>query len=188
MTMLGELAISDGQRQVRGKVGYSSQQPWIFSGTVKENIVFGQEFNKVRYQQVINACALRKVCLLLKNYKVRHLHIFWKCTLFALQNFAQVLFAIPFEMDVIPRRNGKQRLYKILGVKKGVLWEMCKWRVMFTRAKMKLAPLCNIHFRLLLHQPIATHPIFLFYCVLFNLTLKVVQSRFVHCRVQITQG
>ncbi|CAH3112435.1 unnamed protein product [Porites lobata] len=60
MTMLGELAISDGQRQVRGKVGYSSQQPWIFSGTVKENIVFGQEFNKVRYQQVINACALKK--------------------------------------------------------------------------------------------------------------------------------
>ena len=76
MTMLGELAISDGQRQVRGKVGYSSQQPWIFSGTVKENIVFGQEFNQVRYQQVINACALKKVCLLLKNYKVRHLHIF----------------------------------------------------------------------------------------------------------------
>ena len=76
MTMLGELAISDGQRQVRGKVGYSSQQPWIFSGTVKENIVFGQEFNKVRYQQVINACALKKVCLLLKNYKARHLHIF----------------------------------------------------------------------------------------------------------------
>ena len=76
MTILGELAISDGQRQVRGKVGYSSQQPWIFSGTVKENIVFGQEFNRVRYQQVIKACALEKVCLLLKNYQVRHLHIF----------------------------------------------------------------------------------------------------------------
>ena len=82
------------------------------------------------------------------------------------QNLAQVLFSIPLEMAVIPRRNGKQRLSKILGFKQGVLWEMCKWRVMFTTARMKLAPLCDIHFLLLLHQPIATHPIFLFYCVL----------------------
>ena len=43
--------------------------------------------------------------------------------------------------------------------------------LMFTRARMKLAPLCDIHFLLLLHQPIASHSIFLFYCVLFNLTL-----------------
>ena len=82
-----------------------------------------------------------------------------------------MLFSIPFEMAVTPRRNGKQSLHKILGVKQGVLWEMCKWRVMFTRARMKLAPLYDIHFLLLLHQPIPTHPIFLFYCVLFNLTL-----------------
>ena len=61
MTLLGELAISSGDRIVRGRVGYASQQPWIFSGTVKENIVFGQEFDKDRYLQVIEACALEKV-------------------------------------------------------------------------------------------------------------------------------
>ena len=66
MTLLGELAISTGERTVHGRVGYASQQPWIFSGTVKENIVFGQEFNKDRYLRVIEACALKKVrnCLI----------------------------------------------------------------------------------------------------------------------------
>ena len=61
MVFLGELPISDGDRKVHGRVGYASQQAWIFSGTVKENIVFGQEFNKDRYLEVIEACALQKV-------------------------------------------------------------------------------------------------------------------------------
>ena len=37
------------------------------------------------------------------------------CTLFAPQNFAQALFSISFGTTVIPRRNGKQRLFKIWG-------------------------------------------------------------------------
>ena len=169
MTMLGELAISDGQRQVRGKVGYSSQQPWIFSGTVKENIVFGQEFNKVRYQQVINACALKKVCLLLKNSSLSHLP---KCTLFAPQNFAQVLFSVPFEMAVIPRRNGKQRLYKIFGVKQGVLWEMCKWRLINVhQGENEAGSSLRYSFSSTVTSTNCHSFYFLFYCVQFNLTL-----------------
>ena len=38
--------------------------------------------------------------------------------------------------------------------------------LMFTRARMKLAPL-----RYSFSSTVATHSIFLFYCVLFNLTL-----------------
>ena len=37
------------------------------------------------------------------------------CTLFAPQNFAQALFSISIGTAVIPRRNGKQRLFKIWG-------------------------------------------------------------------------
>lgn len=61
MTILGELSISDGDRYIHGKVGYASQQAWIFNGTVKENILFGQDFDKDRYLEVIDACALQKV-------------------------------------------------------------------------------------------------------------------------------
>ena len=37
------------------------------------------------------------------------------CTLFAPQNFAQALFSISIGTAVIPRRNGKQMLFKNLG-------------------------------------------------------------------------
>lgn len=61
MVLLGELPVISGKRKVHGKIGYASQQAWIFSGTVKENIVFGQEFVQDRYLRVIEACALKKV-------------------------------------------------------------------------------------------------------------------------------
>ena len=74
MVFLGELPISHGDRKVHGRVGYASQQAWIFSGTVKENIVFGQEFDKDRYLEVIEACALQKVgnCM---NFIVLSFHV-----------------------------------------------------------------------------------------------------------------
>lgn len=61
MTILGELPISDGDRSIHGRVGYASQQAWIFNGTVKENILFGQGFDRDRYLEVIDVCALQKV-------------------------------------------------------------------------------------------------------------------------------
>lgn len=61
MTILGELPVSEGIKKVHGRVGYASQQAWIFNATVKENILFGQDFDEDRYQQVIECCALKKV-------------------------------------------------------------------------------------------------------------------------------
>lgn len=37
---------------------FVSQTPWIESGTVKENIIFGLPFDEVRYRKVLHACAL----------------------------------------------------------------------------------------------------------------------------------
>lgn len=39
-------------------VAYCSQSPWLLGATVKENILFGQEFDERRYKAVIRACAL----------------------------------------------------------------------------------------------------------------------------------
>lgn len=61
MTILGELPVSEGIKKVHGRVGYASQQAWIFNATVKENILFGQDFDEDRYQHVIECCALKKV-------------------------------------------------------------------------------------------------------------------------------
>jgi ABC-type iron transport system FetAB ATPase subunit len=68
MAVLGELPLLKGDLKVRGKIGYASQKPWIFSGTVKQNILFGQTLIESRYKRVIRACALEKVsCYVLKE-------------------------------------------------------------------------------------------------------------------------
>lgn len=58
MSLLNELPISEGTARVSGKLGYSSQTAWIFNGTVRENIVFGHEYNEERYKQTVEVCAL----------------------------------------------------------------------------------------------------------------------------------
>nr|XP_056718111.1 ATP-binding cassette sub-family C member 4 [Euleptes europaea] len=58
--ILGELATSKGFIDARGKIAYVSQQPWVFSGTVRDNILFGKAYEKEKYEKVLRACALKK--------------------------------------------------------------------------------------------------------------------------------
>ena len=64
MALLRELPVTSGEICLSGKVAYISQQPWVFSGTLKENILFGQEYIKEKYDEVIRVCALEKVRVL----------------------------------------------------------------------------------------------------------------------------
>ena len=40
-----------------GGVAYSAQEPWILSDTVKENVLFGSDLDRARFDQVISAVA-----------------------------------------------------------------------------------------------------------------------------------
>nr|CAI9712215.1 unnamed protein product [Rangifer tarandus platyrhynchus] len=59
--VLGELPPSQGKVRVHGRIAYVSQQPWVFPGTVRSNILFGKKYEKERYEEVIKACALEEV-------------------------------------------------------------------------------------------------------------------------------
>ena len=56
--ILGELVPSQGSCKVIGQMAYASQEPWIFSRTVRQNILCGLNYDAERYQRVIEACAL----------------------------------------------------------------------------------------------------------------------------------
>ncbi|KAG5878883.1 hypothetical protein JTB14_005774 [Gonioctena quinquepunctata] len=55
-----ELEVIEGDISVNGKISYSSQEPWVFAATIRQNIVFGQDYDKHRYHDIIRACALDK--------------------------------------------------------------------------------------------------------------------------------
>ena len=61
--LLGELQPVEGTAEVRGQVSYASQEPWVFSGSLRDNILLGKTFEPGRYQSVLEACALDKACL-----------------------------------------------------------------------------------------------------------------------------
>ena len=60
MGILGELNLSSGRYSVQGSVAYASEESWIISGSIKENILMGRPYNASSYAQVINSCSLAK--------------------------------------------------------------------------------------------------------------------------------
>lgn len=58
-TILRELPTESGSLAMQGKLSFATQEPWVFSASVRQNILFGQEMNRERYDEVINACALK---------------------------------------------------------------------------------------------------------------------------------
>lgn len=58
--LLGELPIGSGTVKMHGSLSYASQKPWLFTGTVRNNILFGLPYDKKRYNDVVKCCALTK--------------------------------------------------------------------------------------------------------------------------------
>ena len=54
----GEISEVSGTISFQGSFVYLPQTPWIFSGTIRENILFGQPHDETKYTRVIEACAL----------------------------------------------------------------------------------------------------------------------------------
>lgn len=58
--LLREMALESGEINVYGSISYACQEPWVFAGSVRQNILFGQPMNRERYDRIIKACALQK--------------------------------------------------------------------------------------------------------------------------------
>ncbi|XP_068140076.1 probable multidrug resistance-associated protein lethal(2)03659 [Drosophila tropicalis] len=58
--ILGELSPESGSVKLNGRYSYASQEPWLFNGSVRDNILFGLPMDKQRYRTVVRKCALER--------------------------------------------------------------------------------------------------------------------------------
>nr|XP_023018988.1 multidrug resistance-associated protein 4-like [Leptinotarsa decemlineata] len=57
--ILKELTPTEGSVEVKGTISYASQEPWVFGASVRQNILFGQDYDPKKYDEVIRVCALQ---------------------------------------------------------------------------------------------------------------------------------
>jgi ATP-binding cassette subfamily C (CFTR/MRP) protein 1 len=50
----------NGRVSVSGNIAYVPQTPWIMNATLKQNILFGRDFDQKRYSRIIEACGLKQ--------------------------------------------------------------------------------------------------------------------------------
>lgn len=58
--LLRELPLECGSMSINGSISYACQEPWIFAGSVRQNILFGKDYDADRYDAVVKTCALIK--------------------------------------------------------------------------------------------------------------------------------
>lgn len=70
--MIGRLQRTGGTSTIAwNRVAYCPQTPWIHSGTIRSNILFGQEYEKSRYEEVLRACCLEEDLKTFPDYDER---------------------------------------------------------------------------------------------------------------------
>lgn len=58
--LIGELAIFQGKVVINGSISYAPQEPWIFQSSIRDNIIYVEQYDEVRYRAVIHACQLKR--------------------------------------------------------------------------------------------------------------------------------
>jgi ABC-type multidrug transport system fused ATPase/permease subunit len=58
--ILGEIQMLSGTVKISGTKAYVPQSPWILTGNVRENILFGNQYDDTKYGRTVKACALEK--------------------------------------------------------------------------------------------------------------------------------
>ncbi|XP_031394506.1 putative ABC transporter C family member 15 [Punica granatum] len=58
--ILGEIRKLSGDVKISGTKAYVPQSPWILSGNIRDNILFGNQYDSDKYDRTVKACALIK--------------------------------------------------------------------------------------------------------------------------------
>lgn len=64
----GEISITSGNIACKGTLVYVPQTAWVFSGTIRENVLFGKPYDEPKYTRVMDVCALTEDIKRLPEY------------------------------------------------------------------------------------------------------------------------
>ena len=56
--LLGQMKIVEGEFKVYGSISYTPQEAWLLNMSLKDNIIFGSDFDITTYNKVIKVSAL----------------------------------------------------------------------------------------------------------------------------------
>lgn len=60
MAILKELENYTGSVTVNAKIYYITQQPWVFTASIRQNITFGSPFDREKFDKIVQVCSLKK--------------------------------------------------------------------------------------------------------------------------------
>ncbi|CEH19248.1 Multidrug resistance-associated protein/mitoxantrone resistance protein, ABC superfamily [Ceraceosorus bombacis] len=58
--LVGDMRKVEGETHFAGRVGYHPQHAWIQNMSLRDNVIFGAPVDQTRFQEVVEACALRQ--------------------------------------------------------------------------------------------------------------------------------
>ena len=59
MSLMNEIPITKGSIKLNGRIAYVAQDPWIVNGSIRDNILFGREYDKNKYKTIIDVCGMQ---------------------------------------------------------------------------------------------------------------------------------
>ncbi|ELT96689.1 hypothetical protein CAPTEDRAFT_132588, partial [Capitella teleta] len=60
LALMFELPLLSGSMKIHGNFAYAGQQPWVFSSTIRQNILFGRDLEQDKYNKVLSVTALEQ--------------------------------------------------------------------------------------------------------------------------------
>jgi ABC-type transport system involved in cytochrome bd biosynthesis fused ATPase/permease subunit len=58
--LLGQMKLVEGDYKVQGSICYVPQEAWLLNMSLRDNIIFGSEFDPKHYAKTIKVCSLTR--------------------------------------------------------------------------------------------------------------------------------
>lgn len=61
LSLIDEMQKVSGRIHIKGSVFYVPQEPWIFTASFKQNILFGKPYDQKKFDKIVKICCLDEV-------------------------------------------------------------------------------------------------------------------------------